>query len=90
MEQIHQVIGKLVRTFNIIQTYVDKDDPWSGILDAAKVENVSTKNMLKGYSSCQLVFGCDMIILIKYTVNWELIHHKKADANKYPRKYKPS
>ena len=28
MERIHQVLGNLVRTFNITQTYVDEDDPW--------------------------------------------------------------
>ena len=27
LERIHQVLGNLVRTFIITQTYVDKDDP---------------------------------------------------------------
>ena len=35
LERIHQVIGNLVRTFNITKTYVGKDDPWLGILAAA-------------------------------------------------------
>ena len=34
LEQIHQVRAKLVGSFNITQTFVEKDDPWSGILDA--------------------------------------------------------
>ena len=34
LEHIHQVLGNLVRNFNITQTYVDIDDPWSGILAA--------------------------------------------------------
>ena len=34
-ERIHQVIENIVRTFNIYQTYVDKDELWSGILYAA-------------------------------------------------------
>ena len=34
-ERIHQVLGNLVPTFYITKTYVDKDDPWSGILDTA-------------------------------------------------------
>ena len=35
------------------------------------------------YSPGQLKFGCDMIILIKHTVYWELIPQKKqAKINK--------
>ena len=32
LKQIHQVMGNLVRNSNISETYVDEDDPWSGIL----------------------------------------------------------
>ena len=35
LEPIHQVLVNLVQTFNIQQTYVDKNDPWTGILAAA-------------------------------------------------------
>ena len=28
LERIHQVLGNLVRTCNITETYVDEDDPW--------------------------------------------------------------
>ena len=34
LEWIHQVLVNLVQTYNINQTYVEKDDPWSGILAA--------------------------------------------------------
>ena len=32
LEQIHQVLGNLVRTFNISQTYANVDDLWKGSL----------------------------------------------------------
>ena len=36
LERIHQVLGNIVRTFNIsTQTYFDKNDPWTGIIAAA-------------------------------------------------------
>ena len=35
LERIQQVLGNIVRTFNITLTYVDEDDPWSGILAEA-------------------------------------------------------
>ena len=34
LEQIHQILGNLVRNCNITQTYVGKNDPWTVILDA--------------------------------------------------------
>ena len=47
LERIHQVLGHLVRTCNITQTYVDKNDPWSGILSAEAFATRSTHNKLK-------------------------------------------
>ena len=47
LERIHQVLGNLVRTFNIQQTYVDKNDPWTGILDEADFTIRSTTNKKK-------------------------------------------
>ena len=73
MQQIHQVIGDLVQTCNITQTYVEKYYPWSRISAAAAFLTRSTENMLKSYSLGQLVFGRDMTFLIKHTVDWELI-----------------
>ena len=44
LERIHQVIENLVRSFNITQTYVDKEDPWLGILaDAAFAKFLNNK-----------------------------------------------
>ena len=34
LEQIHPFLGNPMRNFNIKETYVDKDDPRSGILSA--------------------------------------------------------
>ena len=69
LERIHQVLGNLVRNFNISQTYIDKNDPWAGILAAAEFAICSTTNNNKWYSLVQLVFGSDMIILIKHKVD---------------------
>ena len=48
LERIHQVLENLVRTFNIsTQTYIDEDDPWTGILAAAAFTIRSTTNRKK-------------------------------------------
>ena len=76
LERIHQVLGNLVRAFNIPKTYVDKDDPCSGILATSVFGIRSTTNRKKGYSLGQLGFVRDMILIIKHTVDWELIRQK--------------
>ena len=49
---------------------------WLGILASAALSMIYTKNGLKGCSPGKLVFGRDMILPIKHTVGWELIHHQ--------------
>ena len=77
LERIHLVLVNLVQTYNINRTYVDEDDQISVILTAAAFSILSTENRLKYYSPGQLLFGRDIIILIKYTVDKELIHQQK-------------
>ena len=77
LEQIHQVLGNLVRNFNVQQTYFDKNDPWTEILAAAAFLISSTTSMQKFYSLGQLIFGRDMILQIKYMVDWDLIRQQK-------------
>ena len=43
LEWIHSVIGTLIWTYNIEDTYIDKDDPWSGISEAKAFSVHSTK-----------------------------------------------
>ena len=48
LKRVHQFLGNIVRNFNIsTQTYVDKNDPWAGILDAAAFEIFSTTDKKK-------------------------------------------
>ena len=70
LERIQQVLGNLVRTCKIKETYFYKYYPWLGILAAAEFPIISTTNMLKCYSPGQLLFGRDMILPIKHMVDW--------------------
>ena len=65
-----------MRTFNIKETYVEKDDPWSGILEAEEFVIFSTTNRLNVCSPGKVVFGRDMIIQKQHKVDWELIRHR--------------
>ena len=78
LERTHHVLGNLVQTFNIsTQTYVDKDDPWAGILAPSGFAIISTTNRKKCYIPGQLIFGRDMILQIKHRLDWELIRQQK-------------
>ena len=35
LDRVNQNLGNLVRTCNIKQTYIEEDDPWTGILATA-------------------------------------------------------
>ena len=70
LERIHPVIGNLVRTFNMKETYVDKDEPCLSILAEAAFTIISKIYRLKYYILKQLVFGCDMILPIKHNADW--------------------
>ena len=73
LERIHQVLVNQVRTFNVQQTYVDKNYPRTGILFAAAFTFSLTTISQRAYSLGKLIFGQDMILLIKHRVDWELI-----------------
>ena len=77
VERIHQVIGNMVRTFELEENYLDEDDPWKGILSATAFAVRSTYHTTLKKSPGQLVFGRDMIFNIQHKANWDLIRQRK-------------
>ena len=65
LERIHQVLGNIVRNYNIKDNYVDEYDPWLVTLAAEAPTIISTANRVRGYNPGQLVFSRDMIPHIK-------------------------
>ena len=79
VERVHQVIGNMIRTFELEDNYLDEDDPWKGILSPTAFAVRSTFHTTLQSSPGQLVFGRDMIFNIQHTANWEYI---KKENNK--------
>ena len=77
VERVHQVIGNIIRTFELEDNYLDEEDPWKGILSATAFAVRSTFHTTLHNSPGQLVFGRDMIFNIKHTANWEYIRQRK-------------
>ena len=53
--------------------YIDKDDPWSGILAAIMFGVRATYYTTLGASPMKLVFGSNVILNVKHVTNWEHI-----------------
>jgi transposase InsO family protein len=77
VERVHQVIGNIIRTFELEDNYLDEDNPWKGILSATAFAVRSTFHTTLRNTPGQLVFGRDMILNIKHEANWEFIRERK-------------
>ena len=56
VERVHQTIGNMIRTFELEENYLDKDDPWKGILCAIVFAIRATLHTTLQKSPAQLVF----------------------------------
>jgi transposase InsO family protein len=78
VERVHQVIGNIIRTFELKNNYLDDNDPWKGILSATSLFAVrSTFHTTLQNTPGQLVFGPDMILNVKHEANREYIRARK-------------
>ena len=65
VERVHQVIGNIIRTFELESNYLEEDDPWKGILNATAFAVRSTFHTSLQSTPGQLVLGRDMIFNIQ-------------------------
>ena len=79
VERVHQVIGNIIRTFELEDNYLDEEDPWKGILSATAFAIRSTYHTTLQKLPGQLVFRRDMIFNIKHKANWNYIRQRKQD-----------
>ena len=71
IEQIHQIIGNIIRTFDV--SNIVNNDPWSGILAATLFAVSATYHTRLQASPMQLVFGRDANLNISHVAKWEHI-----------------
>ena len=74
---IHQVLGYLVQTYNLHETYLYYYDPCMGILSEAAFVVCSMYHLNNGKSLVQLVFGRYIILPINHIADWKYIHQNK-------------
>ena len=78
LERIHQVIGNMIKTFQIYDREdLEEQDPWSGILAAIMFGVRATYHTTLEATPSQLVFGRDAILPIQHQADWKYIQNKK-------------
>jgi transposase InsO family protein len=77
VERLHQVIGNIIRTFELESKHLNEDDPWKGILSATAFAVRSTFHASLQSTPGQLVFGSDTIFNIQHIANCEFIKQRK-------------
>ena len=97
VERIHQVLGNMIRAFELENHYLDEDNPWKGILAATAFAIRSTLHSTLKKTPGQLVFQHDMIFNITHQADWEIIkqrkqakineNNKRENAKRIPHQY---
>ena len=77
LARIHQVLLNMLRTFELEDRNLDKDDPWTGILSAIAFAVRSTYHTTNQAIPGQLVFGRDMVFSISHVADWHYIKRGK-------------
>ena len=66
-----------MRTFDLQDNYLDKNDPWSGALSATVLAVRGTYHTMLQATPCQVVFGNGMILNTPFIADWEAISLRK-------------
>ena len=79
IERVHQVLGNMLRTFELQDQNLDDVDPWNGFLQATVFAIRSTHHTTLGATPVQLVYNRDMILDTQFTANWSQIALRKQE-----------
>lgn len=83
IERVHQVLGNVLRAFELEERDLDDSNPWDEFLTAAAYAIRSTHHTTLKASPAQLVFGRDMLLPVKFVADWARIQvNKQKQINK--------
>ena len=83
LEQANKTVGNILSSFQINNSILDLNDPWSGILSSFIFAIQSMFYTTMQAILMNLVFGCDDIMNIMFDANWHLIKtQKQVQINK--------
>ena len=79
IERVHQVLGNMLRTFELEEQELDSRDPFSSILSAAAYAIRSTYHTTLEATPAELVFGRNMLLPIQFKADWEAIRARRQE-----------
>ncbi|CAB9510525.1 Retrotransposon protein [Seminavis robusta] len=83
VERVHQVLGNMLRTFELEEEELDGHDPWSSFLSAAAYAIRSTYHTTLEATPAELIFGRNMLLPVQFKADWEAIRaRRQAMINK--------
>jgi hypothetical protein len=77
IERIHQVLGNMLRSYEMDKEDLNENNPWGYFLNSAAWAIRSTYHTTLEATPAQLVFGRDMILPVVYRADWTRIAEKK-------------
>eukprot|EP00957_Ditylum_brightwellii_P193538 14738183-Ditylum_brightwellii.AAC.1 len=77
IKRIHQTIGNMIRSFEVIDASIDKKDPWAGILSAVRFATRAMVHTIMQATLMQPVFGRDDVLNVKHEADWKYIKKRK-------------
>ena len=79
VERIHQVLGNMLRTKDLLNHVFDYVDPWTSILASIAWAIRCSYHCTFKASPAQLVFNRDMVMHMAHIANWNEISRKKQE-----------
>jgi hypothetical protein len=86
IEIIHQVMGNMLRAFELEERDSNSNYSWNEFLQACAYTIISTYHTTLQASPVQLVFGRDMIHDVRFLANWARIKSNKTKINEQSNK----
>ena len=83
LERVHQVLGDMLRTKNLVELDFSLEDTWPNILASVAYAIRSTAHTTLGATPAQLVFRRDMVMPLQYIAQWDLIKKSKQEKINY-------
>ena len=80
IERIHQVVGNMLRTFQLEEHELDKTRPFERFLSAVAYAIRATCHTTLEASPAELVFGRHMLLPVQFKADWEAIRQKRQEA----------
>ena len=77
IERVHQVLGNMLRTFELEEQELETRDPFSSVLSAAAYAIRSTYHTTLEATPAELVFGRNMFLPVQFKADWEAIRARR-------------